>query len=792
MRRLLLLALAALAPVSQLAAQCADGSVPPCAPGSVRPTDLVARVDAAERQYLRGERDAANREFQTFIDIYNARADRLTSAEFVAVARAVTYLGVDDPQLFKDALRAYDRAIAADADNLDARVRLGELFTAKYNGTEAKRTLVEALAKSPRHVPALVADARRRDFDGEGGADTLLTLALEIQPEHVGARVLRAQFLADVEDFVGAAREADRALRADGDNEEALAFRAALYRVANDSVGFAEMRRRYSVLYPKEAGVQVATATLLARVRQYALAAAMAREGTQLDAKNWRAHALLGSNLLRLGDITTARASLETAFTGDPYDLWTKNTLDLLDTFGQYDNISTDKFRFMIEKTESGVLAIYLREIMEKAYTTFQKRYAFTPNGPVRIEVYRSHADFSVRTVGLAGIGALGVSFGNVIAFDSPAAKDAGTFNWGSTAWHELAHTFTLGASDMRVPRWLSEGLSVYEERRGRPGWGQSATPAFLKAYEDKKLVPASRLNDGFVRPAYPQQVIFSYYQASLLCEMIARDLGEPALTQMLQAYRAGQNTEQVILGVLKMDLATLDRRFDAYMRERFGKAVAALSDREVSVEQYMPADRLVARADAQPGNYWLQLAVGRALVQRRETALAIPILERARTLFPEYGGADGAYPALVRARQAAGDIKSAATALGIAAILGEMPYEMHLTLTDLWLQAGDTAKAADALESAMFVNPFDIAQHERLADLMTRIGDKPRTIRERAAVVALNPVDKAEALYKLAIAHRDAGDAVNARRSVLRALEVAPHFERAQELLLSIVEKKP
>ena len=759
---------------------------------SAQSDSLTRRLEAAVQRYDRGDRDGAMREFQTYIDLYYARANTLTSAEFVAVARAVTYLGVDDPQLFKDALKAYDRAIAADPANMDARARLGELFTLKYNGTESKRTLSEALAKDAKHVPTLVADARRRDFDNEGGADSVLNRALELDPENVSARALRAQFLADVEDFVSAAREADRALRANPESGEALAIRAALYRIANDSVGFAEMRRRYTAAYPKEAGLQVTTATLLSRVRQYAQAADMAREGTQLDAKTWRAHAVLGSNLLRVGDITAARVSLETAFKGDPYDLWTKNTLDLLDTFGQYDNIATDKFRFMIEKEESAVLSLYLKEILDRAYETFQKRYAFTPTGPVRVEVYRSHADFSVRTVGLAGIGALGVSFGNVIAFNSPAVKDAGTFNWASTAWHELAHTFTLGSSGMRVPRWLSEGLSVYEERKGRPGWGQNVSPAFLKAYEEKKLVPASRLNDGFVRPAYPQQVIFSYYQASLLCEMIARDLGEQALPQMLAAYRAGQSTEQVFLRVLKMDAATLDRRFDAYLRERFGKVVASLTDRDVTVEQYVPADRLVARADARPDNYWLQLAVGRALTQRREYVLAIPILERARALFPDYGGGDGAYPALMRARQSSGDIKGAATILAAAAALGDMPYELHLTLTDLWLQARDTAKAVDALESAMFMNPFEIAQHERLADLTARIGDKARAVRERSAVVALNPVDRAEALYRLAIAYRDAGDAGSARRSVLRALEVAPHFERAQELLLAIVEKKP
>ena len=129
-----------------------------------------------------------------------------------------------------------------------------------------------------------------------------------------------------------------------------------------------------------------------------------------------------------------------------------------------------------------------------------------------------------MRTVGLAGLGALGVSFGTTLAFDSPAAKDAGPFNWGSTVWHELAHTFTLGMTDNRVPRWLSEGLSVYEEHHAKPGWGFGVTPDFLAAFKAGKLVPVSRMNDGFMHPAYPEQVQFSYYQASLVCELIARD----------------------------------------------------------------------------------------------------------------------------------------------------------------------------------------------------------------------------------------------------------------------------
>ena len=293
------------------------------------------------------------------------------------------------------------------------------------------------------------------------------------------------------------------------------------------------MRELYSTL-----------AELAAQVRLYKPAAEFAKQGVTLDPKNWHAWSVLGMNQLRLGQITDGRKSLETSFTGDPYNVWVKNTLDLLDTYKNYDLITSANFQFMIEKDESPILSIYLKDLAEQAYKTFSTKYGYTPPPPIRIEVYRSHADFSVRTVGLAGLGALGVSFGTTLAFDSPAAKDAGPFNWGSTVWHELAHTFTLGTTDNRVPRWLSEGLSVYEEHHAKPGWGFNVTPDFLAAFKAGKLVPVSRMNDGFMHPAFPEQVQLSYYQASLVCELIARDFGEPALLKMLQAYKEGATTD--------------------------------------------------------------------------------------------------------------------------------------------------------------------------------------------------------------------------------------------------------
>jgi tetratricopeptide (TPR) repeat protein len=274
------------------------------------------------------------------------------------IADGIAKFGIEEPQLFRDALIVYDRAIAADPNNLAARVDLAELFLDKYNSGDAKKTLQEVFTRNPDYVPALILEAKRRDFDNEPGADSVLARALKIEPNNVAGRVLKAKFLADIEDFAGARREIDAALATSANDADALAAGYAIAVAVGDTGSNVTYGRRFAQLYPRSAEAHVAVAEQLSRVRQYAPAASWAREGIRVDATNWAAHSALGLNLLRVGDIAAGRAALETAFKGDPYNVWVKNTLDLLDTFKDYDEITHGQFRLMIEKAESPIIAL--------------------------------------------------------------------------------------------------------------------------------------------------------------------------------------------------------------------------------------------------------------------------------------------------------------------------------------------------------------------------------------------------------------------------------------------------
>lgn len=480
-------------------------------------------------------------------------------------------------------------------------------------------------------------------------------------------------------------------------------------------------------------------------------------------------------NALRVGQFDSARVHLERAFARDPYHVWIKNTLDLLDTFGEYRETRTDRFHLIVHGREAALLSPYLLELLDEGFDKLAARYGYQPPTPIRLEVYRSHGDFSVRTVGLPGLGALGVSFGSVLAMHSPSARQIGEYNWGSTVWHELAHAFTLGMSDHRIPRWLSEGISVLEERRARPGWGADTPLGFLVAYARGRMPPVSRMNDAFTRPAFPEQTALAYYQASLVVEMIEELYGARAVTDILEAYRT-DGTGPVIQRTLKASAQTLDKQLDAYVRERFARQFAALGAAAGDAADTPPRGQFVAL-----------IAEGRALMERGQHAEAIPILERAKALFPEYAEDESPYRHLAAAYKATGDLRRAAAELQAHTLLNESDYASNLALADMLEQLGDRAGAAAALERSIWISPYDPAVHVRLAEHLAAIGDRKKAVRERRAVVALDPVDRAEARYQLARALADAGDRAAARREVLMALEEAPSFERAQSLLLEL-----
>ena len=745
----------------------------------------------------RGKREAGLARLDRAIDAYNGSPRAALSArELAAVGTAAAALGFQSSGLFRDALRVFDEAAALDPGDPLPRLLAAELLLDKYNTAEASESVATVLRQNPSHPHALFLMARIHERQGgervPGQADPLAE-TLGVNPNYPPARALEIQRLLERELPEEALRRALDAAGEFPDAPEVLAALAAVRFLAGESARLAELEGRFREDWAGDPLLDLGLASAAERRRWYREAARRARAALRREPGSAEAHRLLGLNLLRLGETQEGRRTLEEAFARDPFDALLKNTLDLLDELDGFETVSSPPFEFVLPQSEAEILLPYVEEISREAVESFRRRYGFEPPEKLRIEIYDRSADFSVRTVGITGIGAHGVCFGTVIAMESPSAREIGSYHWASTLWHELAHAASMGLTDNRVPRWFTEGLSLLEERRR---FGEGAGLAFFAALRDDRLLDVSHLNDGFIRPTWPGQVAVSYFHASLVLEHIEREHGFAAILAMLDGYRQGLDSGEVIQRSLGIAPDALDEAVDQVIEERFGAAARGLSEPGAGpagvpglphAERGQGIEALLAEADAAPANFARQIRAGMALYEAGRDDEATERFERAADLAPEYGGADGPHRFLSLLHERAERPEQARRSLARHLQLAPAAYDDWLRLAGMLAATEDPQKTAGALVSAIEAYPMLTEPHERLADAAAEQGHSELEIRERQAALASGPPDRAGALYSLALAHFRAGDRGAARRRVLEALEIAPTFDSALRLLVDI-----
>ena len=764
---------------------------------------LEAETLLALLELRRGKREAGLARLDRVVDIYNgSQGVPFSTRELSAVGRAAAALGFQNPGLFRDAVRVFDEAMRLDTGDPLPVLLAGELFLDKFNTAEAAESVAAVLRDNPRHPQALLLMARIQERQGvamgeAGGQVDALAEALAVNPNFPPARALDVQRLLEQERHNEAESRAVAAFEELPESPEIVAALAAVRFLTGDDVALAELEARYQDNWAGDPHLDLALASAAERRRWYRDAARRSRAALARRPDSPAAFRLLGLNLLRLGETGKGREALEEAFSRDPFDALVKNTLDLLDELDGFETVTSAPFEFVLPAGEAEVLRPYIEEVSREAVESFRRRYGYEPPGTLRIEIYDRSADFSVRTVGITGIGAHGVCFGNVIAMESPSAREIGSYHWASTLWHELAHAASMGLTDNRVPRWFTEGLSLLEER-----WrfGDGAGLAFFAALRDGRLLDVPHLNDGFIRPTWPGQVAVSYFHASLVLEHIEREYGFDAILAMLKGYRQGMSTVEVIEQTLGVSPQSLDEAVDALIDARFGATARGLS--ESGAEAAGPPDvplpegdhgveglveELMARADAAPTNFALQIRAGIALQEAGRGEEAAARFERAAEIASEYGGADGPHRYLSLLHAQANRPEQAR--LSLKRHLERVPaaYDDWLRLAAMYSATEEPGEAGAALRSAIEAYPMLPEPHERLAEAAAAQGLSDLEVRERQAALASGSPDRAGALYSLALAHFRAGDRDAARRRVLEALEIAPTFDSALRLLLDI-----
>src|SRR5208282_6357262 len=148
---------------------------------------------------------------------------------------------------------------------------------------------------------------------------------------------------------------------------------------------------------------------------------------------------------------------------------------------------------------------------------------------------------------------------------NSPASQLPNPANWEDVLWHEFCHVVTLNDTRNRMPRWLSEGISVYEERQADPAWGQSMNLAYRDLILGGKLTPLGEISGAFMEPKNGEALQFAYYESSLTVEFIVQKFGLETLKQILVDLRDGQETYHAI-AARTVPLKELEKQFAAFV----------------------------------------------------------------------------------------------------------------------------------------------------------------------------------------------------------------------------------
>jgi tetratricopeptide (TPR) repeat protein len=692
----------------------------------------------------------------------------------------------------------------------------GLLFLDKWNRAEAVKSFQQALAADPEWAPAHAGLARALSEDDPPAAAGSAQRALEIDSHLADAELLLAELDLDNTRWDAARERIARVLAYNPQQLDALALSAAIAYVRTDRAAFDTEAKKALAINPAFGEVYRAAASLAAQNYRFEEAVSLAREAVKLDPTHARAHAELGMHLMRTGEETAARESLERAFKIDPYDVVTYNLLALLDSLDKFVEVKEGDVVLKLDPDEAPVMREYAMPLAQEALKTLSAKYNFKPTGPILVEIFPKHDDFAVRTLGLPGmIGALGACFGRVVSLDSPHARPPGSFSWQATLWHELTHVITLQMSNQRIPRWLTEGISEYEETQAGRGWGREMEIPFAIALERGKALKVADLNSGFTRP---DTIALAYYEASLLVDHIVQTYGQDKLQALVRSYGHGVEGNEAIEKVVGVTVPQLQASFDKALDARFGSIRAALRDipgvtppastehgetkgegggsqagnvRPTPRPQTVDLAGLKAAADAHPGSYAAQLEYGQALAAAGDRAAFGP-LEKAAQLVSGATGDDSPHAVMAALAEKLGDTGRAIKeyqALLAADHAAVEPARRLAVLVSKGASGNSPRILADAYDRVVAIDPFDPAAHAGLGRLALDNNQVDTAVREFKAALAIGPADKASAHCDLGEAYLRANKPAEAKAEALAALEIAPSFDRAQELLLRAIK---
>ncbi len=473
--------------------------------------------------------------------------------------------------------QCYDVVTKQEPDYVEAYFATAEMALSKEDYALAAETLrkaPKAAALDPR-FHYLVASAL--EPEDRAGTAKALAEALKLNPRHVDSLLLKADQLIDGERYKEAEQVLERVLAVNPHEPRAFACRAVLAHLRNDAPAETAARQKALARWAANPEVDHQIGRKLSQKYRFAEGAAYQKQALAIDREYLPAKVQLCQDLLRLGDETEGWRLAEEIFGKDGYNVVAYNLITLRERLAGFRTLTNEGLVVRMEGREADLYGRRVLALLKRARKTLAEKFGVTLKEQVIVEIFPQRKEFAVRTFGLPGAdGLLGVCFGRVVTANSPASQGEHPSNWEAVLWHEFCHVITLSKTRNKMPRWLSEGISVYEEGRENPTWATPLDPRFRAMILGDALSPLSRLSSAFLTPKTPLDLQFAYFESALAVDFLVERFGLPALTGLLDDLGAGIAMNEGLPKRTKMTLEQIDEQFARFARERTRKSPPA------------------------------------------------------------------------------------------------------------------------------------------------------------------------------------------------------------------------
>lgn len=734
-----------------------------------------------------GKRDVAAAALVETEKLVSSASWRYTDADdLVALGEIAIALGADAKAVQEG---FFERARRNYPNRPDGFIAAGRLALKKGDAVFAAELLTAAEKSMPDQADiAFLLSEAYRTSDGEK-ATQLLKKSLELNSNYAPALLRITEQQIDREEYTAAEITIQQLLSVNPNLPEAHSLQSVIWHARNDEAAAETSRAAALKFSSSNPEVDHLIGRKLSQKYRFVEGAAFQRKALEADVEFVDARIQLAQDLLRLGLEDEGWQQAEQAYKADGYNTTLFNLLKLKDSLGRFTTVRSEHFQVRMETNEAAVYGPRVLVLLEQAWSGLTARYEFTPEVPVYVEIYPRVDDFAVRTFGVPDVaGFLGVCFGKVVTANSPATRKENPGSWESVLWHEFCHVITLQKTSNRMPRWLSEGISVFEERRTDSRWGQHMTPDFRDRILADEVTPVAELSSAFLTAKSGEDLNFAYYESSMLVEHLVTVHGLPALNAILKDLNEGVQINDA-LGRHTDGLDSLEESFATYLHEQATAFAPSVDFTTEDLTEAKPkdADAVKAFLADHPQNFAAMLLYAQMLIQAEQFDDAELTLKSLIALVPQDDHVNGPRRLLAEFYK-----QRAQTEMEMQTLTEHLKYsaddlEAALRLQELFELQKQSARVVELGNTIFAIDPFQPAALRRTIAAAETLGKTDVAVSALTSLLTLHKDDAARLHFRIAALLKDT-DKESARRHVLLALAQAPRYREAHKLLLELV----